>query len=41
MVSRDPGVADTAGLAACSLFEPSKPRKQRRAGSAPEPLVAV
>jgi len=41
MVSRDPGVADTAGLAACSLFEPSKPKKQRRAGNAPEQFVAV
>ena len=41
MVSRDPCVADTAGLAACSLFVPSKPRKSRRASSAPEHLVAV
>jgi len=41
MVSRDPGVADTAGLAACTLFVPSKLKKQRRAGSAPEQLVAV
>jgi AcrR family transcriptional regulator len=38
MVSRNPGVADTAGLAACSLFEPAK--KKRRA-SAPAELVAV
>src|SRR5271163_3071212 len=28
MVTRDPGVADTAGLAAGSLFVPSKPKKQ-------------
>jgi AcrR family transcriptional regulator len=41
MVSRDPAVADTAGLAACSLFLPSKLKKQRRAGSAPEQLMAV
>jgi AcrR family transcriptional regulator len=41
MVSRDPGVADTAGLAACSLFVPSKLRRQGRAGSAPEQLAAV
>jgi AcrR family transcriptional regulator len=43
MVSRDPGVADTAGLAAGSLFVPSKlrPKKQKRAGSAPEQLAAV
>jgi AcrR family transcriptional regulator len=41
MVSRDPAVADTAGLAACSLFLPSKLKKQRRAGSAPEQLIAV
>jgi AcrR family transcriptional regulator len=41
MVSRDPAVADTAGLAACSLFVPSKPRKQGRAGSTPEQLMAV
>jgi hypothetical protein len=41
MVSRDPGVADTAGLAACSLFVPSKPSKPKRAGSASEQLLAV
>jgi AcrR family transcriptional regulator len=40
MVSRDPGVADTAGLAACSLFVPSKPKKAKRPGSAPEQLLA-
>src|SRR5689334_4373582 len=39
MVSRNPGVADTAGLAACSLFEPAK-KKQKRAGAAAQ-LVAV
>jgi AcrR family transcriptional regulator len=33
MVTRDPGVADTAGLAAGSLFVPAKPRKQKRAAS--------
>src|SRR5215475_12152571 len=38
MVSRDPGVADPAGLAAGSLFEPAK--KKRRA-NAPAELVAV
>jgi AcrR family transcriptional regulator len=41
MVSRDPAVADTAGLAACSLFVPSKPRKQGRAGATPDQLMAV
>jgi AcrR family transcriptional regulator len=41
MVSRDPGVADTAGLAACSLFVPSKLRRQGRAGSAPEQFATV
>src|ERR1700757_1011625 len=40
MVTRDPGVADTAGLAAGSLFEPSKPKKARRAMSAGEQLAA-
>jgi len=38
MVSRDPGVADTAGLAACSLFPPAKLKKPKRA---PVELVAV
>jgi len=38
MVSRDPGVADTAGLAACSLFPPSRVKKPKRA---PVELVAV
>jgi AcrR family transcriptional regulator len=41
MVSRDPHVADTAGLAACSLFEPAKAKKARRAGGAAAQLVAV
>ncbi|MGE5159094.1 MAG: TetR/AcrR family transcriptional regulator [Gemmatimonas sp.] len=39
MVSRDPHVADTAGLAACSLFEPAKKKQKRTA--APAQLVAV
>src|SRR5882724_6750965 len=41
MVSRDPGVADTAGLAAGNLFGPAKARKPKRAGGAPAQLVAV
>src|SRR6266481_3859624 len=41
MVSRNPGVADTAGLAACSLFGPAKMRKPKRASAAPAQLVAV
>ena len=32
MVSRDPGVADTAGLVACSLFMPSKLKKPKSFG---------
>jgi hypothetical protein len=40
MVSRDPAVADTAGLAADALSVPSKPRKVKRAGSAREQLMA-
>src|SRR5215813_13095535 len=40
MVSRNPGVADTAGLAACSLFEPAK-KKPKRASGAAAHLVAV
>ena len=40
MVSRNPGVADTAGLAACSLFEPAKAKKSKRAAAAAQ-LVAV
>ena len=41
MVSRNPGVADTAGLAAGSLFAPSKLKKPRRSGNAPAQLMAV
>ena len=41
MVSRDPGVADTAGLAAASLFEPAKLKRPKRATGAPAQLVAV
>jgi hypothetical protein len=37
MVSHDPGVADTAGLAACSLLAPPKLKKPRRAA---EPRVS-
>jgi len=40
MVSRDPHVADTAGLAACSLFAPVKQKKPKRAAAAAQ-LVAV
>ena len=40
MVSRDPGVADTAGLAAGNLFGPSKVKRPKRT-SASEQLVAV
>src|SRR6201985_1400255 len=39
MVSRTPGVADTAGLAACSLFPTAK--KPKRASGTPAQLVAV
>src|SRR6516165_3324735 len=41
MVSRDPAVADTAGLAASSLFEPARSKKSKRAMAAPAQLVAV
>jgi hypothetical protein len=41
MVSRDPGVADTAGLAAGSLLPPSKLKKPKRAGTAPAQMMAV
>jgi AcrR family transcriptional regulator len=41
MVSRNPGVADMAGLAAGSLFVPSRLKKPRRAASAPAQLMAV
>jgi hypothetical protein len=39
MVSRDPTVADTAGLVAVSLFMPAKAKKPKRAES--EQLAAV
>src|SRR4029077_17587154 len=41
MVSRNPGVADTAGLAAGSLFGPSKMKKPKRAAGTAAQLVAV
>src|SRR5450755_2057814 len=41
MVSGNPDVADTAGLAAGSLFGPSRLKKPKRAGSAPAQLMAV
>jgi AcrR family transcriptional regulator len=41
MVSGNPGVADTAGLAAGSLFPPTKVKKPRRATAAPAQLMAV
>jgi len=41
MVSRNPGVADTAGLAACSLFAPAKAKKAKRASGTPAQLLAV
>jgi AcrR family transcriptional regulator len=41
MVTRDPGVADTAGLAAGSLFGPARVKKPKRAGNAPAQLMAV
>ena len=41
MVSCDPGVADTAGLAAGNLFAPSKVKKTKRATGTAEQLVAV
>src|SRR3954463_4586651 len=41
MVSRDPGVADTAGLAAGPLLAPSRLKKPKRAASAPAQLMAV
>jgi AcrR family transcriptional regulator len=36
MVSRDPGVADTAALAASSLFGPAKTKRPKRSGAATE-----
>ena len=41
MVSHNPGVADTAGLAAGSLLVPLKLKKPKRASNATEQLVAV
>src|SRR6201747_2804264 len=41
MVTRDPGVADMAGLAADSLFGPAKVKKPKRASGAAAQLVAV
>jgi AcrR family transcriptional regulator len=41
MVSRDPGVADTAGLAAGPLLAPARLKKPKRAGAAPAQLMAV
>ena len=41
MVSRDPGVADTAALAASNLFGPSKVKTPKRPSGAPAQLVAV
>jgi AcrR family transcriptional regulator len=41
MVTHDPGVADIAGLAAGSLFAPSKTKKLKRAVGAPEQLATV
>jgi len=41
MVSRDPRVADTAALAAGSLFGPSRAKRPKRAGNAPAELAAV
>jgi len=41
MVSRNPGVADTAGLAACSLFGPAKQKKPKRPSAEPAQLIAV
>jgi AcrR family transcriptional regulator len=41
MVSGNPDVADTAGLAAGALFPSSKLKKAKRAGAAPAQLMAV
>src|SRR6202000_3511066 len=41
MVSRNPGVADHAGLAACSLFLPAKSKKPKRSSNASAELAAV
>jgi AcrR family transcriptional regulator len=41
MVSRNPGVADTAGLAAIALFAPVKSKHAKRAAAAGSQLAAV
>jgi uncharacterized membrane protein len=41
MVSRNPGVADTAAIAAGSLFGPARVKKPKRASGAAAQLVAV
>jgi AcrR family transcriptional regulator len=41
MVSRNPEVADTAGLAASALFEPAKHKSSKRTGKADPQLAAV
>jgi len=41
MVSRNPGVADTAGLAAGALLAPSRTRKAKRPSTAAAELAAV
>jgi hypothetical protein len=41
MVTRDAGVADTAGLAAGSLFGPAKLKMPKRVGNAPPQRVAA
>jgi AcrR family transcriptional regulator len=41
MVSRNPAVADTAGLAAVSLLRPLRPKKAKRASSAAAEFAAV
>ena len=41
MVSRNPGVADTARLAAGALLAPSRARKAKRTSTAPAELAAV
>jgi AcrR family transcriptional regulator len=41
MVSRNPDVADTAGLAAASLFAPAKQKQAKRATAAGSQLAAV
>ena len=41
MVSRDPSMADMAGLAADSLLGPAKPKKSKRASGSAAQLVAI